>query len=323
MSRRTADRVARGLMTAIVCVGLATPSTIAFARTQGDALPDPGSLSDEEKLEWAKKLYLEAKEFHDNEDYYNSVIKYEQAYSYAPDKHIFAYNLGVDAWELRDCARVKQYLMVFLVKDDDNLDLQKEARAILREAEGNSECITGGPAAAPEEAPEEPAEEQPEETPEEAEPEEENPLELGAPPPDTTTEPAGKGTSRVLIGGAVLTAVGAGALVGGIATSVVGARTARELYDLSRPGETGFSQQPYNQAVIDLERKLTTMNVVSPILITLGSAMLAGGVALLVIDSKNRKNQRGHYALGRSPRVSAFGVAPTRGGAAASLSLRF
>ena len=71
--------------------------------------------------------------------------------------------------------------MVFLVKDDDNLDLQKEARAILREAEGNSECITGGPAAAPEEAPEEPAEEQPEETPEEAEPEEENPLEPGAP----------------------------------------------------------------------------------------------------------------------------------------------
>ncbi len=322
MGLRAVDRVTRGVIAAIVCVGLASPSATALAQHRGDDLPDPDSLSAEEKLEWAKKLYLEAKEFHDNEDYYNSVIKYEQAYSYAPDKHIFAYNLGIDAWELRDCARVKQYLLVFLVKDDDNLELQKEARAILREAEGNSECITGGPGK-PAETPAETSEETPEETSEETPEEEENPLEIGGPPPEVETSTAGGGPSPMLIGGAVLTVLGAGALAGGIGTTVVGSKAAHELYDLSRPGETGFTPQPYNQAVIDLERRLSAMNVVSPILITLGGAMLAGGVALLVVDSSNRKNGRGHYAARRAPRVTAFGVTPTRRGAAASLTLRF
>ena len=64
MDRRTSGSFLRGALSAILCVGLATQSSIAYASFQDEALPAPDSLSDEEKLELAKKLYLEAKGFH-------------------------------------------------------------------------------------------------------------------------------------------------------------------------------------------------------------------------------------------------------------------
>jgi hypothetical protein len=114
-----------------------------------DQPPDPNTISAEEKLKWAKKLFGEATAAHEAEDFYNSVIKFEQAYTFAPDKHIFAYNIGQDAWELRDCARVKQYLELFLIKETAKEDLRKKAQELLAKADGNSECVTGGTAPNP------------------------------------------------------------------------------------------------------------------------------------------------------------------------------
>jgi hypothetical protein len=116
----------------------------AAARRPADQPPDPNTISAEEKLKWAKKLFGEATAAHDAEDFYNSVIKFEQAYTFAPDKHIFAYNIGQDAWELRDCARVKQYLELFLIKETAKEDLRKKAQELLAKADGNKECVTGG-----------------------------------------------------------------------------------------------------------------------------------------------------------------------------------
>ncbi len=319
MGSGAVKRFRRGLIAAIVCLGVASPSQVAFASFQDaeEELPDPQSLSDDEKIEWAKKLYLQAKEFHDNEDFYNSVIKYEQAYSYAPDKHIFAYNLGVDAWELKDCARVKQYLQLFLIKDEEHEDLQEDARAILTQAEGNSECITGGPG----EVHVDPVPPDQEPPPEDTE----NPFDLENPPDGGEPEGEKKGPSGMLVGGVVLAVLGAGALGGGAATLVIGKGAADELRSLSTLGDTGFVQQEYDQTVIDLENKLNTTNLATPILLSAGGVLLAGGVALIVVDRLNKNNKRGHYAADPKPKakVTAFGVAPTRGGAAASLSLRF
>ncbi|MCA9713096.1 MAG: hypothetical protein H6713_11025 [Myxococcales bacterium] len=309
------NRVLRGAVCTLLCIGLVSQPARVHAQDAEEAPPDPETLSDKEKLEWAKKLYLEAKEHHDNEDYYHSVIKYEQAYGYAPDKHIFAYNLGVDAWELKDCARVKQYLQLFLIKDEEHEELQADAREILKQAEGNPECITGGP-----------GEEPPREGPPPDEPqvpgEIENPLTPGG-PGTTAPEPERKGPSGMLIGGVILTIVGAGAVAGGVGTLVVGKGAADELSTLSTPGVTGFVGTEYDDAVMATERKLATMNTVSPILLAAGGALLAGGVALLVVDSLNRKHHRGHYANARGPRLTGFGVGPVTGGAAASLQLRF
>ena len=40
-----------------------------------------------------------------------------------------------------------------------------------------------------------------------------------------------------------------------------------------------------------------------------------GGVVMIVLDTMNRKAGRGHYARAPSWKVTAVGVAPTRGGA--------
>ncbi len=313
------NSILRGALSLALCAGLATQSSVANAAFQDDEeLPDPSTLSDDEKLEWAKKLYLQAKEFHDTEDYYNSVIKYEQAYSYAPDKHIFAYNLGVDAWELKDCARVKQYLQLFLIKDEDNEDLQADAREILKKADNNPECITGGPG----EADPGPADPTPTASGPATDDEE---LNLTAKGDDTdTSETEKKGPSGLLIGGAILTVLGAGALGGGIGTTVIGSSTANELKTLSTPGETGFINQEYDNSVVNMENKLNTMNTVSPILIAAGGALLAGGIALIVVDVINKKKGKGHYAdKDGKVQLTGLGLAPSRGGASASLSLRF
>jgi len=311
------SRIFRGTLSTVLCVGLATQSSLASAYVQDEELPDPSTLSDDEKLEWAKKLYIQAKEHHDQEDYYNSVIKYERAYSYAPDKHIFAYNLGIDAWELKDCARVKQYLQLFLIKDEDNEDLQDEARATLKKAENNPECITGGPGqeTAPATGPT---------TTGPAADDEEVVLEKkGNTSSSAATEDKKKGPSGLLIGGAVLTVLGAGALGGGIGTMVVGKGTASDLDTLSTPGETGFVTQKYNGDVKGKESTLSTMNTVTPILLIAGGALLAGGVAMIVIDVMNKKKGKGHYAANSGPTLTGLGVAPMQGGAAASLSMRF
>ena len=312
------NSILRGALSLVLCAGLATQSSVASAAFQDEELPDPSTLSDEEKLEWAKKLYLQAKEFHDNEDYYNSVIKYEQAYSYAPDKHVFAYNLGVDAWELKDCARVKQYLQLFLIKDEDNEELQADARDILKQADNNPECITGGPGEA-DPGPADP-------TPASSGPatDDEEPILTKKDDGSTTTDTDKKGPSGLLIGGAILTVLGAGALGGGIGTTVIGSSTANELKTLSTPGDTGFVNQEYDNSVIDMENKLGTMNTVSPILIGAGGALLAGGIALIVVDVMNKKKGKGHYANKSSKvQLSGVGLAPSQGGASASLSLRF
>ena len=309
----------RGALSVVLCAGLATQSSVALANFEDEELPDPSTLSDEEKLEWAKKLYIQAKEFHDNEDYYNSVIKYEQAYSYAPDKHVFAYNLGVDAWELKDCARVKQYLQLFLIKDEDNEDLQADAREILKKADNNPECITGGPG----EPDPGPGGGDPDPGTKAAPVDTDEPVLTAKNDDSSATDSDKKGPSGLLIGGAVLAVLGAGALGGGVGTTIVGKGAADELGTLSTPGSTGFVNQGYDQSIVDMENKLSTMNTVSPILIGVGGALLAGGIAMIVVDVMNKKKGKGHYANNQKVQLSGLGLAPSQGGASASLSLRF
>ncbi|MEZ4428292.1 MAG: hypothetical protein R3A51_11455 [Nannocystaceae bacterium] len=307
----------RQALCAVLCIGIAQPSVALANFEPEEDLPPPDTLSDDEKLEWAKKLYKQAKEYHDNQDFYNSVIKYEQAYSYAPDKHIFAYNLGIDAWELKDCARVKQYLQLFVIKDEDNPELVSDAKEILKKADNNPECVTG-------QGDESPAEPGVTKASGPATDSEEVVLEKRERPGESVDSgEKKKGPSGMLIGGAVLTVLGVGAIGGGIGTFVIARGKANTLVSDADPGPTGFSPNVYNSDTRANEDSLGTLNIVTPVLIGVGSALLATGVALIVVDSINKKKGKGHYASAKKVELTGLGAAPTRGGATASLSLRF
>ncbi|MCB9566378.1 MAG: hypothetical protein H6710_04040 [Myxococcales bacterium] len=321
----------RTALSLALCASLAQP-TVALAAVFDDPceggtpaadLPDTANLSSEEKLNWAKKLYGEAKGFHDSGNYFCSVIKYEQAYTFAPDKHLFAYNLGVDAWELKDCARVKHYMQLFMVNDESNADLRKDAKRILNEAENSAECVTNAGAAGSS-----------------------GPTDTGssgAPIEDTEEAPGLEGTSRggsesggggggedkpkksvsgMLIGGVVLSVIGLGVAGGGVALALSSKKKGDEIKDAgSTANMTGFAQGYYDAS---LEKSAKTLGLVGPVLIGAGGALLVGGIVMVVMDRGNKKKGKGAYANQRSFQLAGAGVSPLReGGGAASMTFRF
>ena len=296
------------------------PPPSGSAAATADQPPDPNAVSAEERLKWAKKLFTEARAAHDAEDFFNSVIKFEQAYTFAPDKHIFAFNIGQDSWELRDCARVKQYLELFLIKETANEDLRKKAQELLVKADGNKECVTGGPAPAAGNGgtskPAGPVEDS------------EDPLlqKRGGGGDDSDDEGTKKrGASGLLIGGVVLTVLGLGAAGGGVGTMLAAKNKAKGIEDAANTdGATGFAQGKYNSDVGSDMSKLKTLNTVTPILLAAGGALVVGGIVMIVIDRQNKKKGKGFYARQSGVELAGIGAAPLPGGGAAgSFALRF
>ena len=288
-----------------------------------DQPPDPNTISAEEKLNWAKKLFKEATAAHEAEDFYNSVIKFEQAYTFAPDKHIFAYNIGQDAWELKDCARVKQYLELFLIKETAKEDLRKKAQELLAKADGNSECVTGNTSPQPTN-PTQPKTSGPAE-------DSEDPLlqkkrKGGGDDEIEDDGPRKRGSSGLLIGGVILTVAGIGAAGAGIGTMFAAKTKAQAATDAANTGATTkFPQGRFDDDVQGQVKSAKTLNIVAPILIGVGGAMLIGGIVMIVIDRGNKKNSRGFYANGgRRVQLTGLGAAPLPGGGATgSLALSF
>lgn len=340
--------ILRASLSVVLCASLAQPTVAlaappppppppggAAAPAQPEQPPDPSTVTAEERINWAKKLFKEATEAHEREDFFNSVIKFEQAYSFAPDKHIFAYNIGQDAWELRDCARVKQYLELFLVKENAKMDLRKKAQEILTKAENNPECVTGGPANSGGGGggggntggggggggtnTQRPASD------------EEDPLALkrkdGGGGSDTTDdEPKKKANSGMFLGGIVLMVLGIGAVGGGVGTLAIASKKKGSIEDAAAPGAVipTFSQGQYTDDVDADFKSLKTLNTVTPILLAAGGALLIGGVAMIAIDRSNKKKGKGFYAGKKKVELTGLGASPLPGGGAAgSLSLRF
>ncbi|MDC0722918.1 hypothetical protein [Nannocystis bainbridge] len=328
--------ILRASLSALLCTTLALPTSVAWAGpppppppggngVQPEAPPDPSTLSQEDRLNWAKRLFGEAKAAHDREDYYNSVIRFEQAYAFAPDKHIFAFNIGQDAWELKDCARVKQYLELFLVKEQNNAELRKKAQDLLQKSENNPECVTGGSAAAPTPTTNN------NNTSSRPATDEEDPLlqkrKNNSSSADEDDAPKKRGVSGLFIGGVVLAVLGVGAVGGGIGT-LVGAKNRATGIEEAAAGSgnliSTFPQGQYNSDVDDDFNSLKTLNLVTPILIAAGGALLVGGIAMIAIDRSNKKKSKGFYAGKKRLEVTGLGAAPLPGGGAAgSFALRF
>ncbi|PRQ08250.1 hypothetical protein [Enhygromyxa salina] len=81
------------------------------AATPTAAAPE---LSEEERLEQAKALYIQAEQKAAAEDWTAAVDLYEQAYFLVPGKHGFAFKVGVAADKAGDCKKATQYLEHFV-----------------------------------------------------------------------------------------------------------------------------------------------------------------------------------------------------------------
>ena len=80
---------------------------------QAAADPAPG-LSEEEKLDKAKGLYVEAEGKAKAGDWVGALPLYEAAYYLVPTKHGFALKVGVAAEKSGDCAKAMEYYEHFI-----------------------------------------------------------------------------------------------------------------------------------------------------------------------------------------------------------------
>jgi hypothetical protein len=92
-------------------------------------------LTEDQKAERAKQLFLEAEALAEAGDWVAAVPSYEEAYYLVPGKHGFAFKVGVAAFKAGDCDKANEYLRHFVTYGDPhrNADKLEEAKMILGE----------------------------------------------------------------------------------------------------------------------------------------------------------------------------------------------
>lgn len=96
---------------------------------------DPyAGMSEEQRMDEAKILYIEAEALAGAEKWSEAEGKYEQAYHLVPNKHGFAFKVADAAYKAGDCEKAKTYLDHFLQyaekeKYEEQLKIAEEERA--------------------------------------------------------------------------------------------------------------------------------------------------------------------------------------------------
>ncbi|KIG12530.1 hypothetical protein DB30_01292 [Enhygromyxa salina] len=297
---------------------LSLPS-VAFAqyplRPMANAAPSE-ELSEDEKIEKAKGLYIEAERLAAEDNWDAAVILYEQAYYLVPGKHGFAHKVGVAAWKVHDCDKAFDYMTHFIEYADPEKQGDKigEAQTILDEIAA-TECRT------PE------AETKPETKPEEAT-DVEDPFAVSN---GTTDKPEKqKGGNGLLAGGAVLITLGVGGIVVGGVGSAMAVGAGNRLDELaSTSTNTGYSTGDYacRDAGVDcpvsLEGRLGTGKALTYAGFIGGGVLLVTGVALIALHAKKKKGNAGAAAKAKTVELTALGPALLPGGGGGSMALRF
>jgi hypothetical protein len=105
------------------------------------ATPDPApNLSEEEKAEKAKALYVEAEGKAAAEDWTAAVGLYEQAYHLVPAKHGFALKVALAADKTGDCAKAVTFFEHFVQYADPEKYADDLASSKKRLAELKKKC---------------------------------------------------------------------------------------------------------------------------------------------------------------------------------------
>ena len=325
MSKTTAPIVA--LLSAALCL----PTTAAWSAPPpsppGGMQPagaDPtAGMSEEQKLERAKQLYGEADGNFQQGNFADALAKFEEAYNvYAPNFHVFNFNIGLSAYELGDCVKAKTAFQRFLDLVADHPS-RGEAQQKLIEIE-RSGCANQVAPTPVDTGTTTPVTEDEDDSPllTSKKDEREEAIER------ERSERNAKKQHPLVIAGAVFTAVGVAALIGsGISLALANSK-ANRLATLASPGPTGFPDGNYgDDEVFNLDsRGLPTNNAMTIGLLVGGAVFTGVGIGLLVVGVKRKKAERagkGKNAL--APQQRHLTIAPSylpRGGGAAA-TMRF
>jgi hypothetical protein len=296
------------------------------AQPQPQPQPQPtGELSEDDKIELAKEKYMQAEGLANQGRWVEAVPFYEEAYYLVPGKHGFAHKVGVAAWKAGDCDKANSYLKHFLQYGDPEKQGDKfdEAKQILGEI-SVSGCAT-------------PTSTTTTTNNNTAEPtDNDNPLD------DSTTvvrqqeakkaRDAKKSEKRgLLIGGAVLTTVGALGVGMGITGLAIASGSASKLGDLStNQTASGFPVGDYacrddsEACPSKLESQMATGNTLGIVGLVVGGVALGAGVGMLAIYMVNKKKSgAGTTANKQKVELTALGPTLLPNGAGAVAELRF
>lgn len=298
-------------------------------------------MSEDDKIQRAKTLFGEGDAAFQGGDFATALAKFEEAYNvYAPSIHVFNMNIGLAAYELKDCGKAQLAFQRFL-------DLVPDHPARAEAQEKVLEIERSGCAQAPVE--EDPA---PITTPTDdesafdsgsagyvASDDDDAPL-LTSSSKERKNKAAAERRAMdanrkpLLIAGAVLTAVGVLALGGGGLSIALAANKRNALQGYATPGPTGFPAGRYHDPeVFDLDRnRLPINNYTTIALFGLGGALTVTGAALLGVHfARKKKAGKSDAAPATASRLrSSDGVprlllAPTwtPGGGGATAQVRF
>ncbi|KIG12015.1 hypothetical protein DB30_02133 [Enhygromyxa salina] len=301
-----------------VSLSLALPVT-TLARQPLAAVTTPASnvqLSEDEKLEHAKKLYAAAERLARRGKWAEAADSYEQAYYLVPGKHGFAYKIAAAAYEAGDCDRAQDYLLHFLTygDNDKHLDELDEAQRMIEEIDASgcaSQTSFTKLNAVGESA------------------ESEDPFKLDE---DDEGNEGNENDKGLLIGGVVLLALGGAGLGLGTVSAAMATSTRNELdgagnRDPSVPSEYFGSNFTCNSVALcpsELEDQLVARRNLSAAGFVAGSVLLVGGAALLTLRMLRRGKLGGKEArVGDGPRLTGLGPTWVPGGGGVGVALEF
>ncbi len=299
-------------------VAWAAPPPTAPAGVQPGGADPTAGMSEEQKLERAKQLYGEADAAFQSGNFSDALTKFEEAYNvYAPNFHVFNFNIGLAAYELGDCVKAKTAFQRFLDLVAEHPS-RGEAQQKLIEIE-RSGCANA-------------AQPTPVDTPTTTAPvtedEDDSPLltskqsEREEAIERERSERDAKKQHPLVIAGAVFTAVGVAALLGSGVSLILANQKANRLAELASPGPTGFPDGNYgDDEVFNLDSRGLPINNGMTIGLLVGGAVFTGvGIGLLVVGLKKKKERGGggkNAALQRRSLTLAPAYLPQGGGATA------
>ncbi len=307
-------------------------SALAAQPAPGAAGADPAAgMTDEQKMERAKQLFGEGNAAVEAGDYATAVQKFEEAYLvYAPQLHVFNFNIGSAAFYANDCVKAKAALQRFLdlVPEHPERATAQEMLLEIERTKCAEEQAAAQPAPQPDPQPQVavPVEQDNEDAPILESKRDERERAIEAERAETDRNKA----SGLLIGGAVLAALGGAALIGGGVSAGLAFQKTKRLASESEPSPyTGFPTGDYSSdEIFNLDRtQLKNNNIATIALFVGGGALFATGIVLIGVDiaKKKKAKKSGSSDEARRLRPHLVGAGPTwlPGGGGAAATVRF
>lgn len=286
------------------------------------SLPSPAiasiaPASTPEQLAYAKQLYSEGLAALEAEDYVTATSKFELAYVYAPDRHVFNFNIGSAAHAAGDCMKAKTAFQRFLDLVPDHPERGTAQKKLLDIEQ--SGCVATSATPAPGTTPKDDA---PDLTSEKQKREEAAQAEQAA---EEQAKAKKYKFNKLMKVGLVLGGIGAAGLITGGVGWIISFVKKKELDSLLENGPTGYPPGDYSDA--ETFKADTTRRRAAIAAIIGGSAgvVLGGvGIGLYVVGLKKCRAEEGtgpQAGLGRP----IAGIAPTLlpGGAGVAAAGRF